>query len=67
MSGEVTVSALVTNQGIVKKVWLLKSSGFAVLDNAALVWFEQVRYYPNKALSGNATSTVRQTIHFILK
>lgn len=64
--GKVSIRAQIDSDGKISKIDIIKSSGYKVLDEAAIQWFRQLSFKP--AHNGNSTinSFVSQTITFDL-
>lgn len=64
--GKVSIKAQIDSQGKIRSVEIIKSSGYKVLDEAAIKWFRELSFKP--AHDGNSVidSVVSQTITFDL-
>lgn len=65
--GKVTLGALISENGDITKIKVVKSSGYHILDEAAIKWFSKLKFRP--ALSGNdrISSNVTQVVSFSLE
>ncbi|MCF6766400.1 energy transducer TonB [Thiotrichales bacterium 19S3-7] len=66
-SGKVIVKAIIDNNGNVKTISVIHSSGSTILDQAAINWFKSLKFTPAQSTKGPITSNITQTITFKLK
>ena len=65
--GKVKVKAVINAQGQVADVKIIQSSGFGVLDQAAIAWFKQLHFKPAQSGRTPVTASVVQVISFNLQ
>jgi len=65
--GKVTLSALISDAGKISQIKILNSSGYKILDDAAIEWFEKLEFSPANNGKIAVSSTVTQVITFSLK
>lgn len=65
--GKVKVKAVINAQGQVADVKIIQSSGFGVLDEAAIAWFKQLHFKPAQSGKTPVTASVVQVISFNLQ
>lgn len=65
--GKVKVKAVINAQGQVADVTIIQSSGFGVLDQAAIAWFKQLHFKPAQSGKTPVTASVVQVISFNLQ
>ncbi|WP_440616990.1 TonB family protein [Cysteiniphilum sp. 6C5] len=65
--GKVKVKAVIDAQGQVANVKIIQSSGFSVLDQAAIAWFKQLHFKPAQSGKTPVTASVVQVISFNLQ
>lgn len=64
--GKVSLKAFIDIDGKISKVEVIASSGYKVLDEAAIEWFHELKFYPAKEDNVQVGSFVSQTISFSL-
>ncbi|GGF97953.1 MULTISPECIES: energy transducer TonB [Cysteiniphilum] len=65
--GKVKVKAVINAQGQVADVKIIQSSGFGVLDQAAIAWFKKLHFKPAQSGKTPVTASVVQMISFNLQ
>ncbi|WP_440992989.1 TonB family protein [Cysteiniphilum litorale] len=65
--GKVKVKAIINAQGQVANVKIIQSSGFGVLDQAAIAWFKKLHFKPAQSGKTPVTASVVQVISFNLQ
>ncbi len=64
--GKVALKAFIDMDGKITGIEVIASSGYKILDDAAIEWFRKLNFYPAKNDGGNIGSFVSQTISFSL-
>ena len=67
ITGKVTLSASINEEGKIGEILVQKSSGSTILDEAAIGWFKQLKFNPASDGKNSISSKVTQTIAFSLK
>ncbi len=62
--GKVKVKAVIDAKGQIRQVFVVQSSGFGDLDQAAVTWFKKLKFTPAKSDDKTVAATVEQTISF---
>ena len=65
--GKVRIEAVISEFGEVSSIRIIESSGYVILDKAAIAWFKNIEFYPAATESGKVPSSVTQTISFKLE
>ena len=65
--GKVKVKAVINAKGQVASVEIIHSSGFSVLDQAAIAWFRKLQFKPAQSGKTPIAATVKQIISFNLQ
>lgn len=64
--GKVSLRAFIDADGKIGHIEIISSSGYKILDDAAIEWFRQLSFYPARNDTGVTGSYVSQTISFSL-
>ncbi|WP_119328877.1 energy transducer TonB [Cysteiniphilum halobium] len=65
--GKVKIKAVIDAKGQVANVQIIQSSGFSVLDQAAIIWFKKLHFKPAQSGKTPVSATVIKIVSFNLQ